>query len=790
MKRKIMIIISCFFVFFGALSSAASADPMVKKYIPLWNYDYEGNTLSGYIPAIDKDVNGNLWKLTGWKSVFGFPDGKTSTINNYDVFNVKNSPGEDFDKENGFGLVYKSAASFGTLFDAIMGNNLTVSSKQLKYYRDNFMLSADDAIFKVGHPFFYKLENYYSFIRTSGIVQRLGMKFVNVEKTSETERTAYYSGSPWPELNIVLGNNLTINFTASGYSERNVRVIATPKGAFPNLSSVVSLTDGKLINTTEETLSKTLNVKAQDISKVLGKDIDVIVEDGYGRTVIKSLTLPDDTPMDYVPTELSLTDGGQLWAKVRYTGEDFISSDSVNAAGIPNTVEIKMGGTVTGEFTMYSNQTQLPQTITNGTTLSFFLGKIDVGKKPGKYYIKAKATINNPNHQNRALESPAMAYLNNEISGEWLIEIAEPSNDLVAQSVTATPSTLEVGESATISAKIKNIGEDAVPNVRIRFYENGNQIYEARKDLLANQIATVGGFNWLGGEGVHNITVQVDPLSEVEDKDRSNNIASTGCSITGGSGDNEGNCTPKLDGNWDVTYSLITGYHTKSSYYSWLDEKKQIHYTYYNYTDYNDPIWENRSVSYHEGLKVTSTVTTKQGIATDLNRPKDSDRESRGSWEIIPYANKSSKNPDLITRAGYGVEVKVNTDYSNDWETKVPVGLNNTAQPIGGIFNGPSALYAKIYDTRGNLVKTIQMEKTSGNNNTATWELPVQTVRSDSGKIYNDRKFFTAVNSPNGFYTIKIYSSDSGMTGLKVCFEKKIEIYGSMYDDVQNLKGN
>ncbi|MEK3868175.1 CARDB domain-containing protein [Paenibacillus sp. FSL H7-0716] len=790
MKRKIMLIISCFFVMFGAVSSAASADPMVKKYVPLWNYDYEGTALNGYIPAIDKDVNGNVWKLTGWKSVFSFPNNKSSIINNYDVFNVKNSPGEDFDKENGFGLVYKSASSFGTLFDAINSNNLTVSTKQLKYYRDNFMLSADDAIFKEGHPFFYKLENYYPLIRTSGIVQRLGIKFVKTEKTSETERTAYYSVSPWPELNVVQGNNLTISFTASGYSERNIRVVAAPKGAFPDLSNVVSLTDGKLINTTEDTLSKTLNFEAKKILKVLGKDVDIIVEDGYGRTAIKSLTLADNTPMDYKPTELTLTEGGQLWAKVRYDGEDFITSDSVNVAGIPNTAEMKIGGAVTGEFTMYSNQTALPQTITNGTTLSFFLGKIDVGKKPGKYYIKAKATINNPNHQNRALESPAAAYLNNEISGEWLIEVAEPSTDLVAQSVTAAPSTLVVGDSSIISAKVKNIGDNGKSNVRIRFYDNGNQIHELRKDLLANQTATVGGFTWSGGEGVHNITVHVDPLNEVEDKDRSNNIASTGCTINGRSGSSDGNCSPKLEGNWKVTYSLITGYHTKTSYYTWKDINGKEYYSSYSYTDYSDPIWENRSVSYQEELKVTSTVTTKQGIATDLKKPKESDRESRGSWEIIPYASKSSKDPNRITRAGYGFEVKVNTDYSNDWETKVPTGLNNTAEPIGGSFKGPDAMYAMVYDTRGTLVKTIKMEKTSGNNNTATWELPIQSVKSDSGKVYNDRKFFTAVNSPNGSYTIKVYSSESGMTGLKVCFEKKVEIWGSMYDDVQNLKSN
>lgn len=96
---------------------------------------------------------------------------------------------------------------------------------------------------------------------------------------------------------------------------------------------MVSLTDGKLIHTAETVYNGNVSVNAKDISKVLGKDVDIIVDDGYGRTAIKSITLPDEQALDFVPTKLTLTDGGQLWVKFRYDGDDIMASDYANTRG-------------------------------------------------------------------------------------------------------------------------------------------------------------------------------------------------------------------------------------------------------------------------------------------------------------------------------------------------------------------------------------------------------------------------------------------------------------------------
>lgn len=137
---------------------------------------------------------------------------------------------------------------------------------------------------------------------------------------------------------------------------------------------------------------------------------------------------------------------------------------------------------------------------------------------------------------------------------------------------------------------------------------------------------------------------------------------------------------------------------------------------------------------------------------------------------------------------GYGIELKVKTVYNTNWETKVPAGLEGTAYPIVGQYYGPAEVYATFYDSNWKMERKIKLEKTSGNRNTATWELPLQTITSDSGKTYHGRKYMTSVNATDGFYRIKISTDPSGMNNLVTCITKQVEIFGSMYDDVQNLR--
>ncbi|MEC0167358.1 CARDB domain-containing protein [Paenibacillus graminis] len=780
------------FLLLSSVASAAGESPMLKKYTG-WTYGYSDERFSGYIPAIDKFVEKNPWELAQWQGLFTFGDGKTRTVSNYDVFNVKRKPDDEkFDKENGFGLVFKSKQALGDLFDSIWAGQTGLSAAQRDYFRDKFTSSADDPIFKDGNPFYYTVEEWYPFLRTSGIVQRMGIRFNKTQKNGSTYQ-ALYDVSKWPELKVTQGNNLSINFAAYGYTERNIRLVAAPAGKFRNLKNVVNLTDdGKLIPSSAEKEEGIYQFKAANLVKTLGKKVDIILDDGYGRTAIQTLTLPDNKAMDFVPTKLTMTDAGQFWVKFRYDGDDIISSDYIQKNGIPNTLNLKVGGAITTEFNTGSKFTEIPQTLVKGTTFNAYMGKIDVGQKPGKYYIKAEAVVNNPNHQERALESPATAYNNNSIKGEFLIEIKAPETDLVAVSVTASPGSIAKGGQTKITAKVKNDGKLAQDNVLIRIFDNSSKIYEVRKSFGVGQTLTVGPFNWIGhSTGAHNIMAVVDPDKEKLDKNRSNNVATTGCTVGSGAagGGSTGDCNkPQAEGSLTVSYPLITGYPEKSreSYYTDSDGKRQW-YT-YTYTDYSDPIWENRNVQYKEKLTISAEINTKQGIATDPNHPKASDSESRGAWEIIPYAKKGGKNPNEITRAGYGIELKVKTTYTTDWETKVPTGLEDTAHPLGGEYHGPDTLYASFYGPNGKLEKQVKLEKTSGDKDTATWELPLQTISSDSGKSYQSRKYMTSVNTPDGYYRIKISTDPAGINGLVTCITKQVEVYGSMYDDIQNLR--
>ncbi|MGG4108831.1 CARDB domain-containing protein [Paenibacillus lautus] len=773
---------------------SSATPPMIKKYVSGLDYGSEGQRLYGLIPALNDTVS-RPWQLDRWTGMFHFSeDGSTMQISNYDVFNVKKDPNDPkFDKENGFGLVHKSKDGLGDLFDAIM-KDAKVSKAQKTYFRDTFTSSVAD--FKYDHPYVYTLENNIDLLRTSGVVQRMGIQFDRNESIDNADRTAHFNVSPWPQLKVTQGKAISVNYSGYGYTERSIRLVATRKGAFPDLSKVVSLTDGKLIRTSDPIYNDSVTINAKNLVKVLGKEVDIVMDDGYGRTAIQSITLPEeDQNMDYIPTSLTLTEGGQLWVQFKYEGEDIVSSDYISPRGMPMTAAVKVTGPVSAEFNLPSMYKNFPTTIKNGHEFKYMLGKIQVDESPGKYTINVTATINNPNHQDRALELPSDAYKNNDISDKWVIENKDLSVDLIAQSITATPNSIQEGGSSTISAKVKNNGAFTQSAVMIRFFDNQKLIYEVRKTLPANQVSTVGPFTWNGtGVGVHNISVHVDPDKEKPDRDRTNNIATTGCRVNsssgggGGGGGGGGNCNESADGNWTVSYPLITGYPTKTRTVSWTDANGKTQTSTESYTDYSDPIWETRNVTYKENLKITSKVNTKQGTPTNLNNPKESDRESRGSWEIIPYAGKKGADPDTITRAGYGFEIKVETKYTNDWETKVPKGLENTARPIGGTYHGPESVSAAIYDTKGRLVKTVALEKTSGGKDSATWELPEVTVKSESGKTYKDRKFYTSVDSSDGNYTVRITTGPAGAKGISACSTKTIEIFGSMYDDVQNLR--
>lgn len=797
MKKKKSLVFSlfCILCVLGtSMPVLATNTSMSEKYVSSYKYGYSSDrSFSGEVPALNRRVIDYDWFLFQWTALFNFKDGGYSLLPNYDVFNVKKKPGDpDFSKKDGFGLIYKSKDAMSDLFNAVWKSRPKgVTQQQMDYYREHFKNRGVD--YTEEHAYAYELEKNFKFIRTVGVVARLGGNYERINK-SGSQYESIFEISKWPEIKVTTGNELNITLNADGYDSRTLKVSAIPKGAFPDMSKSVVI---KSIATDQEDYGTTIKANAKNIAKVLGNEVDIVLEDGYGRTAIQTVKLPNEQPMDYLPTKLTLTEAGQLWVKFKFNGEGFIASDYINQRGMPMIAKMKVTGATKASFDMASMYEAILKagTIKDKQEFSYMLGKVAIGDAPGKYKIIADVTINNPSHPDRAVEYPTKMYNNNTLHGEWTIERKGAETDLVAVSVKANPNSITQNSTTTITAQVKNVGKDAQSNVLINFYDDTKEIYTVRKNMPANQTITVGPFKWTGSTtGTHNISVHVDPTKEKPDKNRSNNIATTGVTVSNANGSSGefGQCTldeSTVKGSWSVTYRLITGYPTKTRTVTWTDSKGNSHSTSESYTDYSDPIWETRNVKYNEQLKVTAEVDTKQNIKTDA-KTKAEDRESRGSWEIIPYATKNNKDAKEITRAGYGFEIKVKTSYTTDWETKIPKGLEGTAKPFGNKYYGPDEMYAHIYSSGkfSKLEKVIKLEKTSGDRNQATWELPEQTMKSESGKVYKDRKYYTSIDAPDGYYTVKISNTPAGMNGLETCVIKKIEIFGSMYDDMQNLR--
>lgn len=780
-RRKWLLIPLIGLILLGGIAifaAVTSLSPMSKPYLH-WEYGESGDILNGVIPALGTtEPQERPWELSQWTGIVNYPDDKQTEIPNYDVFNIKRQPDDPkFDKENGFGLVFKSPNALATLFEAFTkGNNNGVPEPQWIYYKKAFMDTANDPAFKYGHLYYYRLEYTLDFLRTAGIIQRMGFKFDQTKKIDEDERQAIFTASPWPTLSLVqTSEGFKLNYKAYGYSNRNIRIIATKRGAFPNIeNNVVSLTGDKYIQADSEVATGPIEVKnVNELREKFGNELDVVMDDGYGRTVIKAINLSELLQMDYVPDQIDLTKDDLLKVDFHYTGHEFDTKDYVSDKGIPMTAQVTITGPVTTKQTLQGMYIDSPDHIEDGQAFTYMFGVIDLPEDApaGSYTIKAVVTINDPNHQDRALEYPIEAYKNNTIEKEWPRQYM----DLIAEQVRVSPSDINEGDNSDITATVTNDGPLTASDVLIRFTDNGKMVHEEFKTLPSGETTVVGPFTWTGqGEGNHNIMVDVDPNQETDDIDFTNNTAIGKCFVKGKIGP-DGNPTEcnnsHMDKSWEVTYPTITGYKKNNK------GKKR-------------PIWSYIDRTYSERLDISSSINTKQGISTQPNDRTDAGRESRGSWEIIPWSQKNGKNPNEVTRAGYGVEFKVITKYLTDWETKIPHGYENTAKPIGGKYYGPDEVFVWIWDTKGKYVGKIQLEKTGGTDSEATWELPATKFETSSGPhdSFMERKFYTDKSVPDGEYTFTFVSQYAGKHRLSTCTTQKMTIFGSMYDDSQSVR--
>jgi hypothetical protein len=232
----------------------------------------------------------------------------------------------------------------------------------------------------------------------------------------------------------------------------------------------------------------------------------------------------------------------------------------------------------------------------------------------------------------------------------------------------------------------------------------------------------------------------------------------------------------------------------------WIDvaeEKSKISNCPFGHSDISDSwtvryVWTERvgkikrtrsaAAAYSEKLAMDVQINTYQDISTDPDAAQDSDWQSRGSWEIIPYARRNGLKAEEVTRAGYGFEVRVQTVYQTDWETKVPP----KSRPFGGTYKGPTSLRAVFYDTKGKKVEEIKLVPTRGSagDKEVVWELPEKTHVFLDGTSVKERKHFIPVDLTDGSYRVQVLSEPCGRNRLSLCAQKDVVVYGDLYDDL------
>jgi|GEM_PF-1097927 len=429
---------------------------------------------------------------------------------------------------------------------------------------------------------------------------------------------------------------------------------------------------------------------------------------------------------------------------------------------------------------VFVQEVSLPVNVKTALDLKVNVNGID---RKTKKIVAVTAMVN----KQWTIEEPAtpVSVKENNYKGPLLLRL-DLAGDIIAEALTFKQEVL-TGETINIKGRVKHLVNEEQP-VEIYFYANGREIHKIIPTFKANETKDVS-FLWKAPSSSTSlsITMRIDPEGKAVDNNRSNNVLSELVNVQSPSPPNT--CGPNKDTeNWTVTYWIITGYPTKTSSYTYTDAEGNEQTGTYTYTDYSHPIWASRDVTYTESLTHSINVNTKQGIPTDPKNPKESDYESRGSWKIIPESKKNGWEPNEVTRAGYGFEVTVNLDYSNNWETKVPSGLADTARPFGANnYQGtlkPIEVKAEFWDTKNRYIGSEILEKTSGNNTTGTWQLPLKAHKTELGKTIHERKHYIAPSTTDGEYKVKITTRYQGASGeLTVCNTKSVRVFGTMYDD-------
>jgi len=192
-------------------------------------------------------------------------------------------------------------------------------------------------------------------------------------------------------------------------------------------------------------------------------------------------------------------------------------------------------------LSLYTNKSQVSNTIEKGVSYLVSQMNPDSGFGEGESSIyetalvlRALIKVNKRGDVREILKN----YLTGRqlANGSWNNDIYETAlalrsfhfttlPDLVINSVSFEPETINEGDTAKIISSVSNIGEGVAQNINLRFYEDGVKV----QDTIYNEILSGDTVNieipWNTFEktGYHTIGVRIDPANLIEELSTSNN---------------------------------------------------------------------------------------------------------------------------------------------------------------------------------------------------------------------------------------------------------------------------
>ncbi|MEW9123798.1 MAG: CARDB domain-containing protein, partial [Thermotaleaceae bacterium] len=371
-----------------------------------------------------------------------------------------------------------------------------------------------------------------------------------------------------------------------------------------------------------------------------------------------------------------------------------------------------------------------------------------------KVFIEAKLNMREP----RDFEETT--YEDNVLSMD--LKVYRPI-DLIAKNLrNNTPVPANSGQIAQVD--IQNASDMNLEDILVYYRVNGKNIKSERISLSGNSTVT-RSFAWTAPSFTTTavLSVVVDPEREVNDINRNNNTAIYNVQV---------NATPTIIPNSCNNGVARGGFNVE---YIW-----QIGST---PPPDSKPIYAHETVNYEETMTMKVTVNTNQ-----------QNQNSRGGWEIVPYSKREGISANKVTRSGYGIELKVDIDYSElgrwsatrgRWEIRPYVYFNGMRKdaPLKGANYLNRLKNVKVYANLPN-GQRVEMVRTKDGTNAVTYELPEITYTpAGLNETWSGRFFSMPPRTPDGKYPFTIEVVGGGQSNLGCTVEEEIYIYGDVFRD-------